>query len=327
MIKSKRIKFVILALSAIAAILAVVFIVGKNVPDKTKSVPHEKRWGIYELALNNNKTNLIYSSDDKISEIKLNHQGDKIAFSGTSGGDADTNYEIFTIAANGGDLKKFTDNNFLDVYPAWSAEDSHIAFLSKRAKDLDIYVMNSDGSNVKKLYDSGSNDADIDWVKNKIVFTRNSQIWIMDDNGENPKQVTNPPRAGEWGKANLPFGDYDPRLSPDGTKIVFERLEKDESANGNYNLFTINSDGTNEMRLTNNGYSQGLPNWSHTGEKIVYIVAAIGSEGKYDIYTMDSDGTNSHNVTPIYFPSNFLVHSSVFSADDSKIFFVGEWWE
>ena len=130
-----------------------------------------------------------------------------------------------------------------------------------------------------------------------------------------------------WGNANLPFGDYDPRLSPDGSKLVFERLLNDSSIHGNYDIFIVNSDGTGETRLTYTGYSQGLASWSHSGDKIVYIVAAIGTEGKYDMYIMNYDGTDSRNITPDYFPSNFLCHSPIFSPDDSEILFIGEWWE
>jgi len=36
--------------------------------------------------------------------------------------------------------------------------------------------------------------------------------------------VTYPADAGRWGTANLPVGDYDPRLSPDAERIAFERL-------------------------------------------------------------------------------------------------------
>jgi hypothetical protein len=42
---------------------------------------------------------------------------------------------------------------------------------------------------------------------------------------------------------------------------------------------------------------------------------------------MNSDGTDNHSITPDYFPAAFLCHSPLFSADDSRVFFVGEWWE
>jgi hypothetical protein len=53
----------------------------------------------------------------------------------------------------------------------------------------------------------------------------------------------------------------------------------------------------------------------------------VGEEGKYDLYVMNSDGTNIVNVTPDYFPPDFLCHTPVFSMDDSRIYFIGEWWE
>jgi len=87
------------------------------------------------------------------------------------------------------------------------------------------------------------------------------------------------------------------------------------------------TDGTGEVRLTDNGYSQGLADWSHSGKEIVYTVSAIGNEGKYDIYLMNADGTNNRNITPDYFPAEFLCHAATFSANDSSVYFIGEWWE
>jgi TolB protein len=196
-----------------------------------------------------------------------------------------------------------------------------------RQTDLDLYLVKADGSSLRKLYDSGAHDADIDWVGNRIVFTSNNRIWMIQADGTNPAPVTQPPRAGEWGKTNLPFGDYDPRLSPDGNQIVFERLEGDDSPHGKCNLFLVNTDGGGETRLTNNGYSQGLASWSHAGDKLVYTVAAVGDQGQYDLYIMNSDGTYNHNITPNYFPDFFLAHAAIFSLDDTKVYFIGEWWK
>jgi hypothetical protein len=77
--------------------------------------------------------------------------------------------------------------------------------------------MNVDGSGTQPLYDSSSHEADIDWLGDQIAFTKDSSIWIIQAYGTNIRQVTHPPRAGEWGNTILPFGDYDPQISPDGT--------------------------------------------------------------------------------------------------------------
>jgi TolB protein len=187
--------------------------------------------------------------------------------------------------------------------------------------------MNDDGNNQRQLYDSGFHDADIDWVGDKIVFTSQSRIWIMDSDGKNPRPVTDPPRAGEWGQANLPFGDYDPRLSPDGTEIIFSRMIGVESTHGNYDIYRVNLDGSDLLNLTKTGYSQGLTSWSPAGNEILFIVAAVEGRGVYDLYTMNSDGSEVKLRIPESTPPEFLIHSARYANDSSTVYLVGQWWE
>lgn len=292
-----------------------------------QSVPQEGRWGIYALDLKTEAVELLYSSASEISTLRLNEAGDVLLFAQKIGGDENERSEICSINVDGQGFTQLTNNSFWDLYPVWSPDGSQVAFLSLRRADFDIYVMNADGSDQRLLYDSGGYDADLDWQGDKIVFTANSRVWIMNSDGAQPFRVTDPPRAGEWGNANLPFGDYDPRLSPDSSRIVFERLEGDDSPHGNYNLFLVNPDGSGKTRLTDSGYAQGLASWSHSGDRLVYIVSAIGEAGQFDIYMMNADGANNRSITPDYFPASFLVHEAIFSADDSRVFFIGEWWK
>ena len=294
----------------------------------TKSVPHENRWGIYSLDLSTENIDLIYSGADQLTGLRLNNDGDRFVFSRKSdtGEAIDTSEEIMSLNVDGTDLVQLTDDENMDTYPAWSDDGGLIYFLSFSDKDLDIYVMNADGSGERMFFDSGSHDADVHAVGDKIVFTSGSKIWIMNHDGTDAVSLTDPARAGEWGNAVLPFGDYDPRLSPDGGAIVFERLENDDTVHGNYNLFLVNPDGTGEVRLTDNGYTQGLASWSNSGDRLVYVVSAMGEAGKYDLYMMDGDGSNNHDIMPDYAPPGFLAHSAVFSEDDSMIYLIGEWW-
>jgi TolB protein len=302
---------------------------GNSVPPLLKTVPQETAWGIYKLDIASQEVTLVYSFpvDTYPSGLRLNNAGDRFVFVQKVDGSDDNTTEIFSLGIDNSDLKKLTINGYFDVYPVWSPDDKHIAFLSWRDKDLDIYIMDADGHNEVKLFDSGNHDADIDWVGNSIVFTAQSAIWVMNNDGIQAEQVTDFPGMGQWGKANLPAGDYDPRLSPDGQKIVFERLENTDIPNGGYNFFLIGKDGSSETRLTSNGYSQGLANWSQSGKELVYVVAAIDGQGEYDIYMMNADGTGNRNLTPGYFPGDFLCHSPVFSPDDKSIYFLGQWWE
>ena len=290
-------------------------------------VPYQEKWGIYELDPSTWRVNLVYTTSYKITAIRLNNAGDTLAFSQRIPGDEDADEEICTLGVDGTGFRRLTHNDYMDVYPVWSPDGSRIAFLSWPSETLDIYVMDSEGGNQELLYDSGFHDSDIHWRGNKIAFTRNSQIWVMDDDGTGATQLTDYPRAGEWGNAVLPFGDYDPRISPDGSRIVFERMVDDASPHGNYDLFCVNIDGSGEAALTDTGWTQGMAVWSSSGEELVYLVSAIGTEGRYDIYTVNSDGTDMRDLTSDLFPQVFLAHCPLFSPDDSKIYFVGEWWD
>jgi TolB protein len=295
-------------------------------PTRDLEVPHENRWGIYSLDLTTQGVDLIFSSPGEMTGLRSNPAEDRFVFSMKVGGSDLEDTEIFTVKLDGSDLRQLTDNNQWDVYPAWSPDGSQIAFLSWRDASLDIYTMKANGDEQKALYDSGNHDADIHWLGDQIAFTRDSQIWIMDEDGAGSHQLTNPPRAGEWGDAVLPFGDYDPRISPDGNRVVFSRMVDDRSPHGNYDLLLIDVDGTNEIRLTANDHTQGISSWSHSGDRILFIVSAIEDTGKYDLYMMEEDGSDTQDITPSYFPDNFLCHWAVFSNDDAKIYFLGEWW-
>ncbi len=321
----------------VAAIVAsALFIAGcndKSADTPARSVPHEGQWGIYALDLSSQDVSLLYSTDDAISGINLGSSGTHILFSKMtqSGVEIDTTAEIYILDVNGGTPTRLTTNYYFDSYASFSPDESQIAFLSLRNGTLDLYVMDSSGANQQLLYNSGGHDADADWgIAGRIAFTRDYQIWSVNSDGDDALQVTDPVDAGLWGEANLPIGDYDPRISPNGNQITFERMVDVSYEHGGYDIYVISTNGEDETALTGNGdqgYAQGFANWSHSGDKLVYIISAIGDEGRYDLYIMNSDGSGNHSITPDYFPAAFLCHNAVFSPDDSQIYFIGQWWQ
>jgi Tol biopolymer transport system component len=77
------------------------------------------------------KTDPMYSPD-----------GMKLAFISTHDGDP----EIFVMNADGGGLKKLTDNTAVDAAPSWSPDGGKIVFTSDRSGSFELYRMNADGS-------------------------------------------------------------------------------------------------------------------------------------------------------------------------------------
>lgn len=101
----------------------------------------------------------------------------------------------------------------------------------------------------------------------------------------------------------------------------------DTISQGNWDIHVVGADGIGEKRLMGTGCSQGLEMWPHSRDRVVRIPAATGTEGECYVCAVDSDGSNSRNITPDYSPRSLLCHSAMFSKDDSKVYFTGQWWK
>ena len=80
----------------------------------------------------------------------------------------------------------------------------------------------------------------------------------------------------------------DPRISPDGTKIVYVRQFADIMTDKYYsNLWIINFNGSNNRPLTTGNFSDSSPRWSPDGSRLIFI---SNREGSSQIHTrwMDS---------------------------------------
>jgi hypothetical protein len=156
-----------------------------------------------------------------------------------------------------------------------------IAFESARDGNLEIYVMNADGSEQTRLTDNPASDSDPTWSVDgqKIAFSSNRdgnwQIYAMNADGSGQTRLTD-------NRAN----DAYPAWSPDGQKIAFT-----SNRDGNLEIYLMNADGSQQTRITNDPGADSFPDWSADGRHIVFQFLEGKDYSFYQIQTVTAMGS------------------------------------
>jgi TolB protein len=175
-----------------------------------------------------------------------------------------------------------------DSLPAWSPDGRRIAFVSDRDGNAEAYVVNSDGSGLRRLTRDPAFDQLGAWSPDgrKIAFVRGTR----DTNGQLRGQAIYVMNADGSGLRLLARGQG-PAWSPDGRQIAFR-----SGRDGNGEVYVVNADGSGLRRLTRNPDSDGGPVWSPDGRKILFV-RAEWRHGNSEIYVMNADGSGQRNLT------------------------------
>ncbi|MCG9131937.1 PD40 domain-containing protein [Candidatus Poribacteria bacterium] len=243
----------------------------------------------------------------------------------------DGNSDIYVINTRTKERRQLTHNLVDDYFPAWSPNGKWIAFVSGiHEQNADIYRMDIDGTNLRRLTDRGKNgrptwSPDSQWIA-FVSYDRGERkgIYIMDVNGKRLRrlddkavQMINGVFHGEcaW--------------SPDGKQIAFGLHIRDEKR---MHLCTIDIDGKNFRQLTQGGpilkpmKILGFPNpaiyypaWSPDSKWIAYVFSDDPQPFQFaDIYVIEAIGNGreksiligeidmSSNSYPTWAPEGFF---------------------
>lgn len=211
-------------------------------------------------------------------------------------------FDIYIAKPDGSNLRKMTDTDGYDAEATVSPVGDKIVFTSTREGDPEIYTMNLDGSNQTRLtyqkgYDGGpyfsldgtkivfrasrpKTEKELedynDLVKNGLVRPTALEIYVMDSDGKNMKQVTN------FGAAS-----FAPFFFPDAKRIIFAS-NMDNNNPRNFDLYIINVDGSGLEKITYCDSFDGFPMFTRDGKNLVFASNRFDKkEGDTNIFIAD----------------------------------------
>ncbi len=213
--------------------------------------------------------------------------------------------DIFTANRDGSDIKQLTDAYGYDAEGAYSPDGKHIVFASNRtafdheltteeknwlklnpAYFCELYIMDADGSNLKKLTDTPGYDGGPFFSPDgeKIIWRRftpegdMADVFTMDIDGSNVKRITDFDCLA-W----APYYHY-----PEAGYIIFASNKLGYS---NFELFLVDTAGLKEpVRVTYTESFDGLPVFTPDGKKLVWTSSRIdGKEAQLFIADWDNE--------------------------------------
>ncbi|RYG47988.1 hypothetical protein EON79_05825, partial [bacterium] len=137
-----------------------------------------------------------------------------------------------------------------------------------------------DGKLIAYRRDTIENDKELEDYKallsEHLVRPSKLEIWVMDSDGKNKRQLT-----------NLNAASFAPFISPDNKRVIFSSNYGDPKGR-EFDLWAIDLDGKNLERITKTPDFDGFPMWTRDGKKLIWASNRFGKErGETNLFVAD----------------------------------------
>ncbi len=189
--------------------------------------------------------------------------------------------DVYVVDADGTGLRRLTTSPGDDFDPSWSPDGTRIAFRRERSGEPEIWIMNVDGTEQRRLTD-GLSPA---WSPD------GSLIAFAGPSGSSG--IITVIRPDGTGRRTLPHtegGEY-PSWSPDGTRIVFN-----SNLTGDHLMYVAQADGSKVVGPVGGGEGWQV-DWSPDGRFILFTSHRDHLDNYTDVYVMRPDGSGVRRLT------------------------------
>ncbi len=199
--------------------------------------------------------------------------------------------EIFTIKPNGQDEERITKNARMELFPSWSQDGKKIlCAIDELGTEIvtnkeEIILIDSSTKKEKSL-SINSGAPNFSPNGKKIVFIRDGNLWIMDDDGDNQKKITKFSEDSSLGNACW---------STDGKTLIFAYKTDDKNKTG-FDIFRISISGTSLQRLTKGKENEIDPAISPDGQTIIF---SKEKKSGYELVMMKPNGKDQKIFLPV----------------------------
>lgn len=215
--------------------------------------------------------------------------------------------EVFIANPETGDMTNVSRSpSSEDRYPCWSPDARQIVFMSDREGTTNLWIMQSDGSQVRRLLRSPDVCYMPSWRN-----TPDGELIVFGMHGDQPEMASIRPDGS--GLKKLGEG-HDPTLSPDGKRICYTGHPPE----GGLTVYVMDWNGTNKRRVVAGVSTVGatFPNWSPDSREIVYSFP-VGNA--LELFIIGVDGQGERQLT--HFGPPFVCTPAAWSPDGKWISF------
>ena len=212
-------------------------------------------YSIYTAAPNGGDVRPLAPAKGYSAESTITRDGKHIVFTSMRNGDLD----IFTMDADGSNVKQLTHELGYDGGPFWSYDGAKIVYRAEHPTTPEQIA------DYKGLLGRG------------LIRPGNLELWVMNADGSNKHQVTHN------GAAN-----FAPYWLPDGKRIIYSSNAANTKDPSGFDLYLINEDGSGEQRLTQYPGFDAFPMFTSDGKRLVWASNRNGTvEHETNIFIAD----------------------------------------